>query len=143
MLVRTILKAKGSNVFSVLPTITVLEVTRELKAKRIGAVLVCDEQRRIVGVLSERDIVRALAEGGPSILDQPATSIMTREVVCCRPDDSIDSVRTLMTERRIRHVPVMQDGELRGLVSIGDVVKHLIAETEMEAEALKQYIATG
>lgn len=143
MLVKIILKTKGDTIFSVPPGITILEVTKELKAHRIGAVLVCGDDRRILGVLSERDIVRALADKGPAILDQEASSLMTREVATCGPDDSIDSVRELMTDRRIRHVPVIEDGELLGLVSIGDVVKHYIMETEMEAEALKQYIATG
>ncbi len=142
-LVAGILKTKGSEVFSIPPEITVLEATHELKLRRVGALLVCDEDRRIVGVLSERDIVRALADKGPEILDQPVSSLMTRGVVTCRSDDSIDSVRQLMTGRRIRHVPVIDDGELKGIISIGDVVKHQIMATEMEAEALKQYIATG
>lgn len=142
-LVATIIKAKGSDVYSILPEITVLEATHELKLRRVGALLVCDEERRIVGVLSERDIVRALAEQGPEILSQPVSSLMTRGVVTCRSDDSVDSVRQLMTGRRIRHIPVIDGGDLRGIVSIGDVVKHQIMATEMEAEALKQYIATG
>jgi len=143
MLVRSILKTKGSDIFSVEPDATVIAVVRELKTRRIGAVLVCDPNGPVLGVLSERDIVRALADNGGAILDQPAASLMTREVVSCTPEDTIDSVMALMTDRRIRHIPVYDRDRLVGLVSIGDVVKYRIAESEMEAEAMKQYITTG
>lgn len=143
MLVNSILKAKGRDVFSVGPDVSVLETARILRQKRIGAVLVCDGDGALLGVLSERDIVRALADDGINVLETPVRALMTRDVVTCRPTDSIDSLMALMTDRRIRHIPVLDHGGLVGLVSIGDVVKHRIAETEMEAEALKSYIATG
>lgn len=143
MLVRSILKAKGRDVFSVSPHVTVIEATKELKAKRIGALLVCDAEDVIVGVLSERDIVRALAERGAAILEQPVSSLMTRRLVTCDPDDNVDTVMGLMTERRVRHIPVVEDDRLYGLISIGDAVKFRLAETMMEAEALKYYIVHG
>ncbi|MDA5195114.1 CBS domain-containing protein [Govanella unica] len=143
MLVTSILKTKGRDVYTVGPDISVLEAVQELRKKRVGAMLVCDTAGAILGVLSERDIVRALADGGMTILAEPVHVLMTREVVSCTLTDSIDHVMMLMTDRRIRHVPVIDHGKLAGLISIGDVVKQRIAETEMEAEAMKHYIATG
>jgi len=143
MLVKVILKGKGSDVVDITPELTVLDATAVLHNKRIGAVLVRDKAKAIVGVLSERDIVRALANTGPEILQKKVSDLMTRQVVTCRPEDTVDHVMGLMTERRIRHVPVVEGGKLLGIVSIGDVVKHKIAETEMEAQALKKYITTG
>lgn len=143
MLVTSILKTKGRDVFTVGPDLSVLDVTQVLRQKRIGAVLVCDSAGAILGVLSERDIVRALADDGMTVLARPVHGLMSREVVTCTPTDSINHVMMLMTDRRIRHIPVLDHGKLVGLVSIGDVVKQRIAETEMEAEALKSYIATG
>lgn len=143
MLVTSILKTKGRDVFSVGPDLSVLAVTKILREKRIGAVLVCDGAGALLGVFSERDIVRALATEGMDILGKEVRTLMTREVVTCRPTDTVDWVMALMTERRVRHIPVLENGALVGLVSIGDVVKNRIAETEMEAEALKSYITTG
>ncbi len=164
MLVKSILKIKGASVVKVGPDQTVAAVIHVLREKRIGAVLVCgqgdsrgDSQGDdsghdvILGVFSERDLVRALADVGPAVLDQPIRTLMTRDVIYCSLEDSIDTVMGLMTDRRIRHLPVLDAGHLAGysaghlvgIISIGDVVKHRIAETEMEAEALKSYIATG
>ncbi|MBW7838000.1 MAG: CBS domain-containing protein [Sphingomonadales bacterium] len=143
MLVKSILKGKGSDVVDIAPELTVLEATAVLRDKRIGAVLVRDKAKTIVGVLSERDIVRALANTGPEILKKKVCDLMTRQVVTCLPGDTVDHVMGLMTDKRIRHVPVVEGGKLLGIVSIGDVVKHKIAEAEMEAQALKKYITTG
>lgn len=143
MLVKSILVAKGSDVYSIPPHLTVLEAVAVLREKRVGAVLVLDSGQNILGVFSERDLVRAIADHGVGILEQPVSTLMSRAVVCCGPADSIDHVMSLMTDRRIRHVPVVENGRLVGIISIGDVVKNRIAETEMEAEALKSYIAAG
>lgn len=143
MLVRSLLKGKGSEVFTVGPDISVLDAARELNEKRIGAVLVCDGRGAIVGVLSERDIVRSLAEKGEAALKGTVGDLMTRDVKTCGPEDSIDRIMGLMTGRRFRHVPVIDGGKLVGIVSIGDVVKQKIAEAELEAQSLKDYIATG
>lgn len=143
MLVRSLLKTKGGDIFTVSPAISVLEAARELREKRIGAVIVCEGEGEIVGVLSERDIVRSLAEQGEAALKGTVGDLMTRDVKTCGPDDSIDHIMELMTGRRFRHVPVIDGGKLIGIVSIGDVVKHKIAEAELEAQSLKDYIATG
>lgn len=141
--VAQILREKGGNVISVGANETVAEATRLLAEHRIGAVLVMEPDGAIDGVLSERDIVRALADNGADLLAKPVSALMTRKVFGCKPTDSISTIMTLMTERRIRHLPVMDGRELLGLISIGDVVKHRIAETEHEAEALKEYIVSG
>jgi len=143
MLVRSLLKGKGGEVFTVGPDISVLDAARELNEKRIGAVIVCDGDGAIVGVLSERDIVRSLAEKGEEALKGTVGDLMTRDVKTCGLDDTIDEIMGLMTGRRFRHVPVIDGGKLVGIVSIGDVVKHKIAEAELEAQSLKDYIATG
>jgi CBS domain-containing protein len=114
-----------------------------LHARRIGAVLVRDERGAVQGVLSERDVVRGLSDHGAALLDQPVASLMTREVKTCAPDDSIDHIMAVMTERRVRHLPVMDDDRLVGVISIGDVVKHRLAEIESEAQDLRAYIAAA
>lgn len=145
MYVESILKGKGANIISVKPADTVADTAKVLARHRIGAVLVCDGDGdgELAGILSERDIVRGLAETGSAILEGPVSALMTRRVVTCSPGDSVDGVMAKMTEGRFRHLPVMSGGSLVGVISIGDVVKERIAETEHEAEALKAYIATG
>ena len=143
MTIAAILAAKGSEVVMVSDTMVIKDVIALLHVRSIGAVLVTDDAADVVGVLSERDIVHGLAEVGPGILEQTARSLMTSPVVTCRPTDSVPEVMTLITHRRIRHVPVVQDGELLGIVSIGDLVKRRIEEVEREADALKSYIATS
>lgn len=143
MTIATILAAKGSEVVMVSDTMVIKDVIALLHVRSIGAVLVTDDAADVVGVLSERDIVHGLAEVGPGILEQTARSLMTSPVVTCRPTDSVPDVMTLITHRRIRHVPVVQDGNLLGIVSIGDLVKRRIEEVEREADALKSYIATS
>ena len=143
MFVSDILSQKGGLVFSVTPGTTVAEVAKQLSVRRIGSVLVLSDQSEVAGIVSERDLVRALATHGAKAMELEARQIMTRDVVTCHPDDSIDEVMQTMTSGRFRHLPVVRHGELLGLVSIGDVVKARIEETEHEAEALKAYIVAG
>lgn len=141
MRVVNILREKGEAVFTAPDSVTMREACRILAEKRVGAIVVVDAAGAAEGILSERDVIRALGEVGDSALDAPISAYMTREVVSCCYQDTVDGLMTVMTNRRIRHIPVIEEGRLRGLVSIGDVVKRRIAETELEAEALKAYIA--
>lgn len=143
MIVRNILKLKGSEVEAVTPETSIRDITATLSRKRIGAVIVLRQGRTICGMLSERDIVRGICEHGIGILDKTANDLMTCDVVTCGMDDTLVELMERMTDRRIRHLPVVERGELVGIISIGDVVKGRIAETEMEAQALKDYITTG
>jgi len=143
MTVAHILEEKGPHVVSIGPTASVAEAAGLLEDQGVGAALVRNEEGSVVGVLSERDIVRGLARGGASILDQTVESLMTEDVHTVAPTATIANVMELMTSRRVRHLPVVEDGELAGVVSIGDVVKHRIAEAQQEAEALKSYIQTA
>jgi CBS domain-containing protein len=142
MNVATILKAKGYNVVTASPGMTLAEAARLLSEKRIGA-LVIMQGRQILGILSERDIVKTVAYAGAEALERPVRDVMTSRVVTCSLNDSVDELMDEMTDRRFRHLPVVEDGELVGIVSIGDVVKHRIAETIMESEALRFYIVHG
>lgn len=139
MQVSVLLQTKGSEVVTVRPDETIAAVAVVLAEHRIGAVVVTEDGRSIDGVLSERDIVRAIAQ--PGMLDATAASLMTADVVTCQPDTTVEELMATMTERRIRHVPVLVDGSLSGLVSIGDVVKHHIATLEHETKAMHDYIA--
>lgn len=143
MNVAQILKTKGSDVLTVAADVPLGEVARTLTERRIGAVIVSEPGKPVAGILSERDIVRAIASKGAGALESAASEVMTPDVICCDPGQSIDQVMAMMTDRRIRHLPVLQDGALKGIISIGDVVKLRIEETVREAEALKDYIATG
>jgi CBS domain-containing protein len=122
------------------PDVSVADVVEVLSRHRIGAVVVSADGRSIDGILSERDIVRALAEHGPAVVSRPAHAVMTTEVVTCQPDTTVEELMAVMTDRRMRHVPVLVHGELAGLVSIGDVVKDHIATLEHETRALHDYI---
>lgn len=141
MQVSVLLQGKGADVVTVEPTATTSAVVAELARHRIGAVVVSVDGVRIDGVLSERDIVRALASDGPAALDRPVETWMTRDVVTCGMDTTVEELMSMMTERRIRHVPVIVDGTLSGVISIGDVVKDRIAVLEHEAQAMHDYIA--
>lgn len=143
MHVAAILKDKGRAVETVRPETKLMEVARKLAAKRIGAVVVTDRHGEVVGILSERDIICALATEGAESLEWPVATVMTRDVLTCAETDTIDHLMSMMTARRFRHLPVVNDGALSGIVSIGDVVKHHIAEVEMEASAMRDYITTG
>lgn len=142
MNVATILKAKGAEVATVSPTITLAEAVMLLTERRIGALVVMQDNK-LLGILSERDIVKAIAQSGAEALELPAREIMTSRIVTCGLNDSTEDLMDTMTEGRFRHLPVMERGELVGIISIGDVVKHRIAETVMETEALRLYITSS
>jgi CBS domain-containing protein len=142
MLIVTVLRSKGSFVVTVPPGATVGELLDTLAEHRIGAAVVSSDGQMIEGIVSERDVVRRLRGAGAALLDQPVSSIMTRDVMTCTPDSSIEDLAHLMTEKRIRHVPVTRDGALVGIVSIGDVVKSRISELESERDDLVGYIGT-
>lgn len=139
--VGVLLQSKGAEVVCVPPDATVREVVDLLAARRIGAVVVSRDGRRIEGVLSERDVVRRLATDGADVLERSAQDLMTVDVVTCQRDTTVEELMGVMTERRIRHVPVVVDGFLAGVVSIGDVVKDRIEFLEHESQVLHDYIA--
>jgi len=143
MLISTILHEKGGDIISVTATTSIEDVTKVLKERRIGAVLVLEDDGTIDGVLSERDIVRGLASNGTSVLKLEAKTLMTHDVITCTSAQDLRGAMKIMTKNRIRHLPIVDDGKLIGLISIGDLVKYRIAEAEQEAEALRGYIATG
>lgn len=142
MITTEILKHKGGAVFTVPPGTPVALACKELVQRRVGA-LVVSEGDRVAGVFSERDVVRAVATDGPGALNEPVSRYMTAEVVIAVPTDTVEVLMERMTERRIRHLPVIREGALIGVVSIGDVVKHQIAKATQEAESLRTYISAG
>jgi CBS domain-containing protein len=142
MLVAEILKDKGDAVYSIRPDMRLGDACGELDRLRVGALIVCDADR-VVGVLSERDVVRALAGDGGAALDRPASDFMTGDVVFAAPAETVAVLMGRMTDRRIRHLPVLREGRLAGVISIGDVVKCQIAEATQEAESLRTYITAG
>ncbi|HEX6141367.1 MAG TPA: CBS domain-containing protein [Geminicoccaceae bacterium] len=141
MLIGQILASKGSSVVTTRAEASVADVVRLLREKHIGAVVVTDDDGGLAGIVSERDITRGLAERGAQLLDMKVGDIMTREVVTCSPGDGIEKLMTDMTEGRFRHLPVVSDAKLIGIISIGDVVKHRLQELESEAHQLHDYIA--
>ena len=141
MNVASILRQKGRTVTTVSPGTTLLNVANKLAAKRIGSIVIVGPKGKVAGTVSERDIIRALSSQGPECLTRPVSESMTREVVSCQESDTLDELMALMTERRFRHLPVMTDNNaLVGIISIGDVVKHHVAEVTMEATAMRAYI---
>ena len=143
MFVSDILAKKGGLVFTVSPGTTLAQICQQLSTRRIGAVLVVDRLDAVAGIVSERDVTNALASHGTAALALDAAEVMTRDVVTCDPDDSIDHVMETMTHGRFRHLPVVRRGELLGLVSIGDVVKARLEDIKHEADALRAYIVAG
>jgi len=143
MNVAAILKEKGRGVFTAQPEAPLQEIARELTRNGVGCIVLVDDKGAICGIVSERDIVRAAAQGGSKVLESPVSKVMTKDVIICQEADTIDQLMAEMTVRRVRHIPVVENGKLVGIVSIGDVVKHRIAEAEMEAAAMRAYIATG
>lgn len=143
MNVATILGEKGSNVFTASPDDSLLDVAKTLRKHGIGCIVLSDDSDGIAGIVSERDLVRAIAESGPEVLKSPVSKCMTREVVTCRKSDTIDTIMATMTDGRFRHMPVVENDKLIGVISIGDVVRLRIAEAELEAAAMRSYIATG
>ena len=143
MLITEILKAKGDSVFTIAPEETLGRAAERLNDHRVGALVVHDAADGIAGIVSERDVVRAVARDGAAALDQPVSAFMTRDVIYAAPTEPLDQLLSRMTDRRVRHLPVSDRGRLVGIVSIGDLVKAKIAETVEEAQSLKAYIAAG
>jgi CBS domain-containing protein len=143
MNIAQILKSKGRAVATARPDSTLAEIIAKLAHKKIGAIVIVGDNGEVVGILSERDVIRRLAERGESALKEPAAQIMTAAVISCQESSTLDELMELMTQGRFRHVPVIEDGALVGIVSIGDIVKHHIAEVEMEVTAMRDYFATG
>ena len=143
MTVRAILDRKGSNVATIAPTADLSSAVKLLAARRIGALVVTGPQREIAGIISERDIIRVLAESGAAVLGQPVERVMTGKVVTCDRRDTISSVMELMTAGKFRHLPVVEQGQLIGIISIGDVVKYRVQEMELESATLRDYIRSA
>ena len=139
MLIAEILKEKGADVFRAAPGDTLADTVRQLDDKRIGALVIC-EGDRVVGILSERDLVRAVSRDGEQALSRPVSAYMSSDVIFAQPTETVNTLMERMTDRRIRHLPVIQDVRLVGVVSIGDLVKSRIAEATFEAESMKAYI---
>lgn len=143
MTVKAILSRKGRDVVTIAPTANLSEAVRLLAGKRIGAVVVTGADDRVAGILSERDIVRALGERGADALSDNVAAVMTRKVTTCTEDDTIAAIMERMTTGKFRHLPVVEQGRLSGVISIGDVVKSRVEEIERESDALREYIATA
>ncbi len=141
MTIAAILRHKGREVVTLSPTATVVEIAQIMSERGIGAVLVVDQSNRLLGIVSERDIVRSLHASGARTLDMTANDLMTRSLYTASPKTTINEAMRQMTARRFRHVPILDEGELVGLVSIGDVVKARIMQQEEEVDSLKAYIA--
>ena len=135
-----LLDQKGRGAMTVEPNETLASVFGTLAEKRIGALVVCDSSDRVVGIISERDLVRSIASEGERVLSWPVANIMTKDVVTCSEDETVNDVMEKMTAGRFRHMPVVEAGKLSGVISIGDVVKHRIEEVEREAADIRAYI---
>ncbi|MGD9622484.1 MAG: CBS domain-containing protein [Mycolicibacterium sp.] len=142
MRISDVLRTKGSAVATITPETSVAGLLTELSVRNIGAMVVVSPDG-LLGIVSERDVVRALQEMGAELLARPVSEIMTTLVATCSPEDSVDSLSMLMTTNRVRHVPVVRDGRLAGIVSIGDVVKTRMEELEREQQQLQAYITQG
>jgi CBS domain-containing protein len=143
MTVRAILDTKGHHVESIQPGAKLSAAVKVLGDKRIGAILVLNVAGHIEGILSERDIVRVLAERGAGVLDEPVSAVMTKKVVICRSADTVAGIMEVMTIGKFRHLPVVEDSKVVGIISIGDIVKWRVREYETEQEALREYIKTA
>ena len=143
MNVREILSVKGKDVVTIEPNTNLAAAAKLLAERRIGALVVTGPAGRVVGILSERDIVQVLAARGIAALETPIAEVMTRKVTTCNPADTIGSIMESMTAGKFRHVPVVEQGRLTGIISIGDVVKHRLKEMEHEQAALRDYIQTA
>jgi CBS domain-containing protein len=143
MIVKSIIDIKGGDVVTLEPGVSLDTAAKLLAERRIGAVVVLGADDRVVGILSERDIVREIADRGVAAMQAPVSQVMTRKVVTCTLDETLHSIMERMTAGKFRHVPVIDQGRLAGIISIGDVVKHRIEEMEQESDALKSYIQTA
>ena len=142
MIIGQILKSKPRGVMTASPDDTLHEITLRLASKKIGALVIL-EGANVAGIISERDIIRLIAEHGAKALDMPASLGMTRNVISCTRDCTLEEIMDTMTKGRFRHMPVMENGALVGIISIGDVVKYHTAEVELEVTAMRDYLATG
>ena len=143
MTVKTILSRKGGDVVTIEPTADIATATKLLAQRGIGALVVCGSDRRLAGILSERDVVRLVAERGPASLQEPVAQVMTRKVVTCTQEETIASIMERMTTGKFRHVPIIEQDCIVGIVSIGDMVKHRLEVMERESAALRDYIRTA
>jgi CBS domain-containing protein len=143
MSISQLLAQKGSEVIVIRPEATIADAVSLMKERHIGALIVSVDGSKISGILSERDIVRALDSNGPDLLQDKVSDIMTRLVVTCRPSSTLDEIMELMTNGRFRHLPVVDNGSLAGIISIGDAVKAKLEELQGETEVLRQYISVG
>jgi len=143
MTVKAILAVKGTEVLTIEPTTNLAAAAKVLAERKIGALVVTGPDRRVIGIVSERDIVQDLAAHGAESLDLPLTEVMTRKVMTCSASDTISSVMERMTAGKFRHLPVVEQGRLVGIISIGDVVKYRLHEMEQEQSALRDYIQTA
>lgn len=143
MTVGIILAGKGRETVTIEPNATLGAAVRLLAEKRIGAAIVLGPDRYIAGIITERDIVRVLAERGPMVLEEPVSQTMTRKVFTCTEAEPVSSIMERMTEGKFRHVPVVEKGRLVGIISIGDVVKHRLQDMERESAAMRDYITTA
>ena len=136
MLIADVLRRKGPDVVKVVTTDSVAAAVKKLSERRIGALIVEDQWMKLVGIFSERDLLNAIARQGAHVLDLQVHELMTTHVITCHSSDRIDAALALMTMRRIRHLPVVDDGQLKGIISIGDLVKYRLDEKELEASTL-------
>ncbi len=143
MFLSQVLKSKGDLVFTAQPGDTIATVAALLNGRRVGAMVIVDEAHSVIGIVSERDIVRIVAEAGGEGLSRPISACMTRDVIFADPEETVDALLERMTDRRVRHLPVCHAGKLVGIISIGDLVKSKIAETVAEAEGLRAYISAA
>lgn len=143
MNVRAIIEAKGSEIITISADVSLHEVARILSRRRVGALVVVSEDGKPAGIISERDLINAVAEKGADVLRMPANEFITRKLKVCGLDDGLDDVMQTMTDKRIRHLPVMDGERLIGIISIGDVVKWRIEASDREAKLLRDYIASG
>lgn len=140
--VREILAAKGNKVVTAKPFSAVKTIAQILKMENIGAIVVTDDGAAVLGIVSERDVVHGLTTHGARLLDKPVSDIMTREALTCRPDDGVKEVMATMTRHRVRHLPVVENRRLVGLISIGDVVKSRLDEAELETSVMRDYVVS-
>ncbi len=143
MIIGQILKSKGRGVMTASPNDSIQEIALRLASRKIGAVIIMGEGGNVAGIISERDIIRLIAEHGANALAMAAKDGMTREVISCTRESTLDEIMETMTKGRFRHLPVIEDGALVGIISIGDVVKYHTAEVELEVTAMRGYLATG
>lgn len=143
MIIGQILKSKGRSVMTARQDDTIHEIASRLSHRKIGAIVIINGAEQVEGIVSERDIIRLIAEHGGKALSMPASSAMTRNVVSCTSNATIEEIMDIMTNGRFRHLPVIEDGKIAGIISIGDVVKHHTAEVQLEVTAMRGYLATG